>query len=599
MLNWIMQVKKNRVLNMALNSSVFLSITLNFIFLACIILFCDIKYEVSDDFVMASIISGAYGNGYNPHLIFINILWGYLLLPFYYIFPNISWYLIAQLLLCFLSFTLISYMFLEKLNKVTAFLLITLLLTFYGDDVYILVQFTKTATLAVMGGGIVFLWALWAERSWQLKLASSIICIGGTLVRFNSIYIVGVFLLLPILTEFIKCMSLKRVESTKKVIRVLLLGFFVVCTAFGMKAIDTYIYNQNEEYAYFREFGKARASIVDASDYGYWAYKEEFDKIGISENDYTILRTWNFSDPEYFTIEKLQKIGEIINEYKKNVGISKEILFENIQHRNIWSYPACIAMVLLLVLSIVYLKKWWLSLCSAIIAILYIIYFFSIERIVYRVEFSVLLCGFLCMAYFWRNSELQSGLINIETKRICAIISLICLFAEALLFYPDSSYLDITNETRKDYIEEFFYNSWDYDARRYRKVVNRNKPQNGLIREIEENEDKFYFLDFQTTVQTLYYEWNPFTSLQKNFYKNTLYFAGVMMEFPDYKEVLEKNGLKNPMKNLVEEEVYIVDSEDKTLKYKLNYLREHYFPNAKAELYKEIDGYQIWKISNN
>ena len=140
------------------------AIGLNLTFLMSILLFCDIKYEVSDDFVMSTIISGAYGNGYNPHLMFINILWGYLLLPFYYLCPSISWYLIAQLLLCFLSFTVVSYMLLERLERPIAFLFIVVLLTIFADDAYILVQFTKTAMIAVMGGGIVFLWILFYEK---------------------------------------------------------------------------------------------------------------------------------------------------------------------------------------------------------------------------------------------------------------------------------------------------------------------------------------------------------------------------------------------------------------------------------------------------
>ena len=71
------------------------AIILNVAFFLSILLMCDIKYEVSDDFIMSTVISGAYGNGYNPHLMFINIIWGYILLPFYYLMPKISWYLIA------------------------------------------------------------------------------------------------------------------------------------------------------------------------------------------------------------------------------------------------------------------------------------------------------------------------------------------------------------------------------------------------------------------------------------------------------------------------------------------------------------------------
>ena len=216
---------KNRITNLKnsriLKSNIFLSIALNIIFFICILLFCDIKYEVSDDFVMASIISGTYGNGYNPHLIFINVLWGYLLLPFYYLFQGISWYLIAQLLLCLISFVLVSYMFFEKLPRYMALLLVVLLLTLFGDDVYILVQFTKTASLAIMGGGIVFLWALWADRNWKLKSLSSLVCLSGTLIRFNSVYIAGGFLLLLILAEFIRGFTADREQFVKKSIRVL------------------------------------------------------------------------------------------------------------------------------------------------------------------------------------------------------------------------------------------------------------------------------------------------------------------------------------------------------------------------------------------
>ena len=66
-------------------SEILSAITLNLLFLASILVFCDVKYEVSDDFVMSAILSGAYGGSLNPHLIFINVLWGYLLTPFYLI----------------------------------------------------------------------------------------------------------------------------------------------------------------------------------------------------------------------------------------------------------------------------------------------------------------------------------------------------------------------------------------------------------------------------------------------------------------------------------------------------------------------------------
>ena len=59
------------------------ALLINIFALGLVLLCCDLKYEVSDDFVMSTIVSGAYGAGRNPHLIFSNIFLGYILLPFY------------------------------------------------------------------------------------------------------------------------------------------------------------------------------------------------------------------------------------------------------------------------------------------------------------------------------------------------------------------------------------------------------------------------------------------------------------------------------------------------------------------------------------
>ena len=181
-------------------------------------------------------------------------------------------------------------------------------------------------------------------------------------------------------------------------------------------------------------------------------------------------------------------------------------------------------------------------------------------------------------------------------SRICAILILVCSVIESVIYIPDRSYQDITSDTRLEYIENIFNNSWDYDARKYRKVVNKGSKCEDLIKEITENEKNFYFLDFNTTIQILYYDWNPFYTLPEGFYNNNLYLAGIMSNFPDYNKVLINNDIENPLKDLIKENVYIIDSDGKNLEEKLDFLREHYYPDSYAELYKEVDGYQIWKI---
>lgn len=567
---------------------------LNLLFLASILIFCDIKYEVSDDFVMSTIISGAYGNGYNPHLMFINVLWGYLLLPFYHMAPGISWYLIAQLLVCLLSFTVVSYMLLERLERPVAFLFIIVLLTVFADDAYILVQFTKTAMIAVMGGGIVFLWILFHEKFRPLLIGAGLLCLAGTLIRFMTIYLAGGFFLIVLAVEFWK---LLKEKEWKKIIRAAAAGGVLIIVAVGMKAADTFIYEQDEAYAFYNEYDTARASVTDASDYGYWAYEEELNKIGISENDYYMMRSWNFADNEVFSAEVLEETGKIIDDYKRNLGISKENILENFQVRGIIAYPVCLVCLAAIFLSLILWKKEWLInlLCLAAGGG-YLFYFFATERTLYRIEYGIFLAVFLNILYFWKKIKGNGEVYFIEMNKICAILIVACLVIESILYIPDRSYQENTSDTRKQYIENIFNESWNYDARKYRKVVNQGEKCENLIHEITQNKDKFYFLDFETTIQILYFEWNPFLTLPQGFYDNTLYFAGIMTNFPDYNKVLKRNKIENPFRDLVKENIYIVDSDHETLDAKVEFLREHYYPEARTELYKEVDGYQIWKI---
>lgn len=128
-------------------------------------------------------------------------------------------------------------------------------------------------------------------------------------------------------------------------------------------------------------------------------------------------------------------------------------------------------------------------------------------------------------------------------------------------------------------------------------MVNKNKPPNGLLEEIKNNKQNFYFLDFGTTIQSLYFDTSPWEALPIGYYSNFMYLSGITSNFPDTLNILNSYGLDNPLKNLVNDNVYLVDNEN--LGIKLTYLREHYYSDTQADLYKEVDGYQIWKLYTN
>lgn len=572
-------------------SNLFIAVGINLLFLALAMIFCDTKYEVSDDFVMATIMSGAYGDSPNPQLIFVNTLLGYLLIPFYMAWPDISWYLIFQLTLCLISFILITYMLLEKLDKHVALLFIALFLTVFSDDVYILPQFTKTAVLAVMAGGITFLWNIFYKRNIFLLITSFFVCLFGTWVRFSAIYVAGGFILLLLVYEYYYLIKEKKYRL---LFRTTILGVILIGSAVGTYFINIYTYQNDEASSYFRKYNNARAKIVDQVDYGYEAYRSELEKIGISEADYNILRSWSFGDNEYFTLEKMEKIASIISEYNRSQSVNWENLYEQIQERKILSYPIFWANVIILGLSIICQKKSYRYMALFVLGIGLEVYFFITGRVVYRVEYGIFISMFLAFVYLWNKENYRFAMDNFEVKKINLIFSIIIIIIQLPLYIPDFSYKNVSNEERKQYIDNIFNASWNYNELKYRKVVNYEREKNELIKEIENHQENFYFLDFGTTIQSLYYEWSPFQNLPIGYYNNNVYLAGVTSNFPSVNYILESREVENPLKDLIKENVYLVDNYNSQLI--LSYIQEHYYPNVKVDLYKEAGGYQIWKF---
>ena len=146
------------------NNKFIVSLLINLTFLFLALLFCDMKYEVSDDFIMDAILSGALGHNYNEHLLFSNILYGYLLKFLYSITEKISWYFVFQVVICFVSLTSLCYIVLKRNNSLIGLIFCLIFVSFFSDDLYILVQFTKTARLQHAQGEVCFFMLFFIQK---------------------------------------------------------------------------------------------------------------------------------------------------------------------------------------------------------------------------------------------------------------------------------------------------------------------------------------------------------------------------------------------------------------------------------------------------
>lgn len=129
------------------------------------------------------------------------------------------------------------------------------------------------------------------------------------------------------------------------------------------------------------------------------------------------------------------------------------------------------------------------------------------------------------------------------------------------------------------YIEKSSNDLWDYNPRKYRKVVNKGEKRDNLLNKITEYEENIYWIlillfgfYIMTGIHPIYQRGDP----------NNLYLAGVIINFPDYNKVLENNAIESPLMDLVKGNIYIINIIGEFIELKLEFLKEYYYPSATA-----------------
>ena len=137
------------------------AVILCLLFFLIAVIFCDQKYETNDDYGTDYILSGALTGKPNQYILFSNILLGYLLKGIYTYIPNISFYFIMLELMGLISLIIIVWIILKRCRISIGILVSIICLVCFSDDLFILVQFTKTASVAIAAGAIQFVLILY------------------------------------------------------------------------------------------------------------------------------------------------------------------------------------------------------------------------------------------------------------------------------------------------------------------------------------------------------------------------------------------------------------------------------------------------------
>lgn len=517
------------------------------------------SYETCDDNYLSAILYGAYGE-YNAHLIYINIILGKILKMLMVACPGMPWYAIVQYLGLFLSFVIITYVILQDRENEYRNILCWSILTVFGYECYVKIQYTKTAGVMTIAGMLLIYVALKAKKIRILYLVLGVIvAITGSLWRFN-----GFLMVFPIIGIVAVVLGLRCFKYGDKKRCIAIGGIYgmllIVCIVFNM--INNQIYNGDQLWKKYMEFNSLRTELLDYEFPSYEENKEVYLNNEISKNDLELYKYWNYGDPERFTEDVLNNLIEAKEVKKLSFNVIKDF-FREFPVRYL-KYPYFIMVVIIFGLWILNTNRNKLPVVLAISSFMLVEFylFYKGRYLINRIDMSIVMA--FCIVLVLEIKKIRYGDIN---KYVVAAIIGGILFNGASFLTKQS--LPITKKERKEAQE--------------------------VLNLISSDRSNFYILENYTSDKlwtTAYSVWNvPPVGILSNSYV----MGGWRYGAPFTEQIKEGYGVKNPFRDVIDNpRIYMVN--DYYMSSTMKYIQEHYCEEARAQLLKEIGGHCFYNI---
>ena len=561
---------------MSFRRAITYSAAINLFFLALCLIFGDLKFGAIDDYFMAARLTGALGTDYNPHLIFVNAIYGYALLPLYHLFPKIGWYYIGEMFAVFLSFTVIGYVLLQRCGERWGAVLAALFTALFASDFYLVMQFTQCASILSAAGMLLFAYGVVRpsatlqtqapDRAPVDSIASLqndirkttpfalgvLLMLWGSVMRWQAFLMGMPFFCLGMLFIFKDCWKVKwRVIAG---LAILFVG------ASAIHCWDQKIY-QAPEYADFVKFQGPRVTFGDNGNYNQNAVYEDAEELGLSGKDFHMLTEWVLYDTEVFSVDSLVKYASLIPPYRNR--ITKENIPRNLLNALgkalrsplFWTW-----FILCLLIYATNRKRYmylWLSLATVLALVAYLL---AIGRLVYRVESGFwLYAAVLAVPLFGRFT------LNIPRKlaySILAVIAVANVFIYAtsgeMVRDPNSGEMrTLAIEDTTDYTQVFDY--------------------------IDNQPDKMFLLSMNAFMRFSHHRNPPYLAEPIGQYRKTVSFGYWTPYLPEVTKALADFGIDNPIKDAVHDNVIVLNEP-----HLVDFLQRHYYDTVAIDTLKEI-----------
>ena len=250
-------------------------------------------FEENDDVVMAMISNGTYSGIPDFHLVYINVLYGWVLTCLYGITKAVEWYTLSFAVLHVLSMSVLSYCVLTTKNRSLweRALWLAVLYVFWARMIVAL-QFTTTAGLVCLAGCVLLL-----RESFKARWCGVGMVIVAALIRFFAAGLVGL-LMAPIIVYNYRL-------NWRKYIAVVVMLTAVV----GCRVANHAVYDRDPEWKYYREYNQLRAQLNDNPN----AYRMTSSQLpqGVDPMDYQLLLRF-IPDAEQIDLAAIRQLSATV-----------------------------------------------------------------------------------------------------------------------------------------------------------------------------------------------------------------------------------------------------------------------------------------------
>ena len=556
--------KLHYILSMIRKSPLFLALCLNLFFLFLYLAFGQVRHGSLDDYFMSSVLTGAYGGEYDVHMYFVNSAYGYFLKPFYWLFPKVGWYFIFELVGTFAAFTVYSFFLIRKLGDKWGGLLSALLLASLTPDFYFQISFTQCATTYTAAGLLLFYFGA-SESKKRFLALGGVFLVAGSVMRHE-----GFLLGMPCLVLLLLAQWRMQGCLSKKALIALCLVFAAI---YGLRAHDRNLFSEGD-YKYYAAYQPIRAYFGDGAFYDRESTYDELQERGMIGSDFNYLKAWMFYDTDVFYKDSLEPIRAIAqnNLYTPNyrrlpvsffLAVSKALT-----RTNGWCW-AIFCLLLIISKSKNAALYPWVSLGVVAISIGYLL---LVNRLVYHVESGIWLYAIVSAIPFWDGKIFCEKPIFPKWNKILAYCLGLFTVVFTVIGISDQAYLK--NDMSL--------------------IASIETPNNwrDFLQYAKENPDKVFILSFNNYKELGSRRNPPYVSIGPGDFDNIFSWGYWNIHLPAMKRELAKRGVKNPIRDIVHDNVYVLEGYEPYLKM---FYENHYHKSLRVDTVKVFGDLMLYK----